>query len=509
MDQADTLLEATPKPVRTPPGPLDLVRPDLLRRRAFVGGEWVGGEWVGGGGTFAVLNPADDSLVADVADADAVLAARAVDAAAHAFETWRATTAAERARVLRAWHGLVLSHAEDLARLLSREQGKPLAEARGEIAYGAGYIEWFAEEARRTYGDVIPSPRAGTRILTIKEPVGVAAVITPWNFPMAMIARKAAPALAAGCTVVAKPAPETPLSALALAVLAQEAGVPNGVLNILPTSRAAEVGGAWMADARVRKLSFTGSTAVGKRLAADSAPTLKRLSLELGGDAAFIVFEDADLDLAVEALMAAKFRNAGQACIAANRVYVQAGVYEPLLERLVARVSSLTVGAASDGPADIGPLIHPGAVHKTEALVRDAVERGARLLLGGAARPGPGSFFAPTILADVSPDTVCACEEIFAPVLAISRFDDESEAVARANASPFGLAAYVCTSDAGRIWRLSARLEAGIIGVNEGAVSTEVAPFGGIKQSGYGREGSKYGLADYQTIKSISWGGLQ
>lgn len=480
-------------------------RSDLIRAGAYVGGRWLEGDR-----TFAVLDPATGELVAQVIDGDAALARQAVDAAATAFQDWRATTARYRAGVLRRWFELIGRNQDDLARLLSWEMGKPLAEARGEIGYGAAYLEWFAEEAKRSDGEVLASPMPGRRMLTVREPVGVAAVITPWNFPMAMIARKIAPALAAGCAVVGKPAEDTPLSALALAVLAEEAGVPAGVLNLVPASRerTPEVVQAWLDDERVRKVSFTGSTPVGRHLARGSAETLKRVSMELGGDAPFLVFDDADLDVAVDALMKAKFRNAGQACIAANRVLVQAGIHDAFAARVAEAVAALRVGAAADGPADIGPLINARAIEKVERLVADAVAQGARVLTGGARLDRPGFFFQPTVLAEVSPAMALSCEEIFGPVVPIQRFADEDEAVRLANGTPYGLAAYACTADQKRTWRLIDRLEAGMVGINEGSISSEVAPFGGIKQSGYGREGSRHGLDDYQSIKYVCLGGL-
>nr|WP_238537063.1 NAD-dependent succinate-semialdehyde dehydrogenase [Caulobacter sp. AP07] len=485
------------------PQALSLSRPDLLRAQALVGGEWRSAAE-----QFLVLDPADGSTIAAVADCDAAMALAAVEAASAAFVAWRETTAAARAAILRRWFDLVRANAEDLARLVSREQGKPLAEARGEVAYGAGYLEWFAEEARRAYGDLIPSPVRGRELKVVKEPVGVTAVITPWNFPVAMIARKIAPALAAGCTVVAKPAAETPLSALALCALAQEAGVPPGVINLVPTRRAAEISQVWMDDSRVRKLSFTGSTAVGKTLARQSADTLKRLSLELGGDAPLIVFDDADLEVALDGLMKAKFRNGGQACVAANRIYLQDAIYEPFVARLVDAVAALTVGPAGEGPRDIGPLIHDAAANAMERLVQDALAKGARVLTGGQRHPLGGAFFQPTVLTDVSPDMDLCHQEIFGPIVALGRFSDEDQAVDLANDTPFGLAAYIFSTDARRTHRVAARLDVGIVGINEGAVSTEVAPFGGVKESGYGREGSRYGLADYQNIKYVCVGGL-
>jgi succinate-semialdehyde dehydrogenase / glutarate-semialdehyde dehydrogenase len=480
-------------------------RPGLLRTQAFIGGRWLDAP---GGRTFEVHDPATGDLVAAVADADPEMGRAAVDAAEAAFSAWRGTLAKTRAAILRRWFDLVNANIDDLARLMSWEQGKPVAEARSELLYSAGYLDWFAEEAKRSYGDVLPTPFEGDELLAVKEPIGIAAAITPWNFPAAMIARKLAPALAAGCTVVAKPATETPLSALALAALAEEAGVPAGVLNIVPTAQTAEVSGVWMADSRVRKVSFTGSTRVGKLLARQGADTLKRLSLELGGDAPFIVFDDADLAVALDGLMKAKFRNTGQACVAANRVYVQEGIHDAFVEKVLAAVGALTIGAASEGEHDLGPLISDRAVANMEALVENATVGGAQLRLGGTRLNRAGSFFAPTVLTDVSPDMRLSCEEIFGPIVAISRFKDEDEAVRRDNASPYGLAAYLFSRDLKKLRRVAGRLETGIVGLNEGAVSTEVAPFGGIKESGYGREGSRYGLAEYQNIKYLCMGDL-
>ena len=495
----------TIKPPILPEGLLALERPDLIRTQAFIGGRWVDAS-----STFEVFDPASGALIAQVADSDADMARRAVEAAATAFAEWRATTPKHRAGIMRRWFDAILRHQEDLAKIISWEMGKPLAEARGEIAYGAAYFEWFADLIRQSSGEVLPSPVPGRQMLALREPVGVTAVITPWNFPSAMIARKIAPALAAGCTVVGKPAEDTPLSALALAVLAEEAEVPAGVLNLAPASRAQTpiISDVWLSDARVRKLSFTGSTPVGRILARDATNTLKRVSMELGGDAPFLVFADADLNLAVDALLKAKFRNAGQACIAANRVLVQREVQAPFTARLITAVKALRTGAAADGPANIGPLINAKALEKVERLIADARDKGAQILTGGRRIDGPGFFFQPTVLTDVSSDMTLACEEIFGPVVALQVFDTEDDAVRIANDTPYGLAAYVCTSDQKRTWRLAAALECGMVGINEGAISSEVAPFGGVKQSGYGREGSAHGLEDYQSIKYVCIGGL-
>ena len=487
--------------------PLQPSRADLVIDRALIGGRWVSEV---GGRTFAVLDPADGSHVIDVPDCGATEASAAADCAANALRDWSARTGKERSQLLRQWHGALLAHQEDLARLLSREQGKPLAESRGEVAAGAAYVEWFAEEAKRAYGDVIPEPTRGRKLIVVKEPVGVVAAITPWNFPIAILARKIAPALAAGCTIVAKPAEDTPLSALAIARLAEEAGIPAGVINIVPASRqrAGEVGDAWLQDFRVRKLTFTGSTAVGKSLARGSADTLKKLSLELGGNSPFIIFDDADLDAAVAGAMASKFRNTGQTCICANRILVQGSVYEAFAEKLTAAVSRLTVGPAASGDVDQGPLINDRARIKVEQHVHDALGRGARLLTGGKRHRLGGNFYEPTVLGEANPSMRLASEETFGPVAPLFRFETESEAIALANDTPFGLASYFYARDIGRVWRVAQALEAGTIGINEGIITTEVAPFGGVKASGYGREGSKYGLEDYQHLKYLCMGGL-
>ncbi|MBJ9622070.1 NAD-dependent succinate-semialdehyde dehydrogenase [Burkholderia multivorans] len=488
---------------------LALSRTELLRTANLIDGTWRDAL---DGRRYAVDDPATLDRVAGVPDSAAVDARAATDAAARALPAWRATPARERAAILRAWHAAIVAHTDDLAKLMSREQGKPLAEARGEVAYGASYVLWFAEEATRTYGDVIPQQQRGKRLSAIKEPIGIVAAITPWNFPLAMIARKIAPALAAGCTVVAKPAEDTPLTALALAFLAQEAGVPPGVLNMIAASRERGVDAVadWLADARVRKITFTGSTPVGKLLARESAATLKKLSLELGGNAPFIVFDDAELDAAVDGLMAAKFRNGGQTCVSPNRVYVQAGVYDAFAEKLAARVGALKVAPASDPAAKIGPMINARAVDKIARHVDDARERGARVLTGGKRLSALGPhYYAPTVLADATADMQLACEETFGPVVALFRFDTEAQAIDAANDTPYGLAAYFYTQDVRRIARVSARLETGIVGINEGALASEAAPFGGVKESGYGREGSRYGLDDYLSIKYLCQGGLE
>ncbi|MGJ7533108.1 MULTISPECIES: NAD-dependent succinate-semialdehyde dehydrogenase [unclassified Variovorax] len=488
--------------------PLTLSRPSLQRAANFIAGEWLRSA---SGRTLDVTDPATGALIAQVPDSNAIDSRAAVDAAHAAFPAWRKTPAKQRAQILKRWNDLVMSHQEDLGRLISREQGKPLAEGRGEVAYAASYIEWFAEEATRVNGDVIPAPVPGRRMFALREPVGVVAAITPWNFPAAMIARKIAPALAAGCTVVCKPAEDTPLTSLALVALAAEAGVPPGVLNIVTASRehTPEVVDAWLDDARVRKITFTGSTPVGKHLARRSADTLKKLSLELGGNAPFIVFEDADIEAAVEGLMAAKFRNGGQTCVCPNRVFVHEAVHERFAELLVARVAALRVGPASDAASQIGPMINARAVEKIERHVQDAVARGARVLTGGTRLPELGTnYFAPTVLADADATMACACEETFGPVAPLTRFSSEAEVIAQANDTPFGLAAYFYSRDVRRIWRVADALETGIVGINEGALAAEAAPFGGVKDSGYGREGSVHGLDDYLHTKYVCQGQL-
>ncbi|WP_404710419.1 NAD-dependent succinate-semialdehyde dehydrogenase [Sphingomonas sp. MMS24-J13] len=476
---------------------LALARPGLFRESAFVGGEWVTGNAVLG-----VVNPATGETIGTIPDLGTAEAEAAVAAAQAALPGWRAQPAGARAAILRRWNDLILAHADDLARLMTIEQGKPLAEARGEVAYAASFIGWFAEEARRSYGDIIPGHAADKRLAVTREPVGVVAAITPWNFPLAMITRKAGPALAAGCTMVLKPSELTPFSALALAVLAEEAGVPAGVLNVV-TGRPQEIGAVLTGDVRVRKFSFTGSTAVGKMLAARCMATVKRVSLELGGNAPLLVFDDADLDVAVDGAIISKYRNAGQTCVCANRIYVQAGIHDAFVERLQARVASMRVG---DGLADgvtMGPLIDDRAIAKAQAHVDDAVARGAKLLAGGERLPSPGNFFAPTILRDVPADALLCREETFAPVAGIVRFEREAEAIAFANDTAAGLAAYVFTRDLSRSHRVAEALEYGMVGMNTGLISTEVAPFGGIKESGFGREGSRYGMDEYLNMKLV------
>ncbi|MBK7115256.1 MAG: NAD-dependent succinate-semialdehyde dehydrogenase [Proteobacteria bacterium] len=477
----------------------------LLRSQCLIDGSWQSSD---GGGTFEVHDPSDGTVLGTVPDLGAAETRRAIDAAERAFDPWRKRTAEDRARILRRWFDLVLQHREDLALLMTREQGKPLAEARGEIAYAASYIEWFAEEARRIYGEVMPSPWSDRRIVVLREPVGVCAAITPWNFPAAMIARKAAPALAVGCTMIVKPASQTPLTALALAELAQRAGVPAGVLNVL-TGSARAIGGALTASPVVRKLSFTGSTEIGRVLAAQCAPTLKKLSMELGGNAPFIVFDDADLDAAVQGAIASKYRNTGQTCVCTNRILVQASVYEAFANKLALAVRTLKVGGGTEPGVMQGPLIDQSALEKVEELVADATAHGARVILGGHRHARGGTFFEPTILLDVTARMKLAREEIFGPVAPLFRFETEEEALRMANDTEFGLAAYFYSRDHGRCWRVGSRLEAGMVGINTGLISTAVAPFGGIKQSGQGREGSRHGADDYLHLKYLCMGGLE
>ncbi|EIF33988.1 NAD-dependent aldehyde dehydrogenase [Burkholderia sp. Ch1-1] len=482
---------------------------ELIRSDNFIDGTWAPAQ---DNVRFAVTNPASGEIIAEVADSSPADARAATDAAARALPAWRARLPKERAAVLHRWHALIMANLDALGALISLEQGKPLVEGKGEVAYGASYVAWFAEEATRIYGDLIPQQQRGKRMTAVKEPVGIVAAITPWNFPLAMIARKIAPALAAGCTVVAKPAEDTPLTASALVLLAHEAGVPPGVLNLITASRDHAVAAVaeWLHDARVRKITFTGSTPVGKYLARESAETLKKLSLELGGNAPFIVFDDADLDAAVAGLMAAKFRNGGQTCVCPNRVYVQAGVYERFGALLAERVGALKVAPATDPAAQIGPMINSRALDKIARHVDDAVAHGARVLTGGKrlAELGP-HYYAPTVLADATAAMQLNSEETFGPIVPLFRFEDEAEAVNAANDTPFGLAAYFYSEGVKRIDRVARALEAGIVGINEGAVASEAAPFGGVKESGYGREGSKYGLDDYLSIKYLCQGNLE
>lgn len=478
---------------------MNLQNPTLLRTANLIDGLWVGAD---DGATLSVVDPASGERIAEVPCCGAAETQRAIAAADAALPAWRALTARRRGQLLQNWNRLILDHADDLAALITAEGGKPLAEAKGETIYGASFVEWFAEEGKRTYGESIPSPASTTRLLVVKQPVGVCAAITPWNFPLAMITRKVAPALAAGCTVVVKPAEATPLTALALAALAEQAGFPAGVFNVV-TGQPAAIGGELCANPTVRKLSFTGSTAVGRLLMAQCAPTVKKLSLELGGNAPFIVFDDADVDAAVEGALAAKYRNTGQTCVCANRFLVQSGIYEAFATRFAERSAQLKVGAGSEAGVAQGPLINAAGLAKVEAHVADAVAKGARVLCGGARHERGGNFFQPTVLADVTPAMRVAREETFGPLAPLFRFDTEAEAVAMANDTEFGLAAYFFTRDVGRCWRVGEALEYGMVGVNTGMISNEVAPFGGIKQSGIGREGSKYGIEEYLEVKYL------
>jgi len=470
-------------------------------------GNFIDGQWSSGGPTYPVFNPANGELIVEVQKAGAEETNRAIEAANRALPAWRKLTAKERSQKLKRWSELMLSNQKDLATLLSREQGKPLAEAMGEVVYAASFLEWFAEEAKRAYGDVIPSHKADARIIVVKEAIGVVAAITPWNFPLAMVTRKVGPALAAGCTMILKPSEETPLSAFALAVLAEQAGIPSGVFNIV-SGDAVAIGGALQASSIVRKLSFTGSTHTGKLLMRQAAETLKKVSLELGGNAPFIVFDDADLDAAVKGAMASKFRNTGQTCVCVNRFFIQDGVYEAFTGKLAEAVAAMRVGNALDGETEQGPLINAAALAKVELHVGDALEKGAKLLCGGRRHALGGTFYEPTILAEASSEMLIAQEETFGPVAACFRFKDEAEVLQKANDTPFGLSAYFYSRDIGRVWRMAEGLEAGMVGINEGIISTEVAPFGGIKESGLGREGSKYGLDDYLELKYLLMGGL-
>jgi succinate-semialdehyde dehydrogenase/glutarate-semialdehyde dehydrogenase len=475
---------------------------DFIRELAYIGGQYCEAD---DGRSFTVTDPATGEIIAHVPDMGAAETKRAIDAAAAALPAWAAMTAGARAKILRRLFDLMILHQDALGELLSREQGKPLHEARGEIAYSASFIEWFAEEGKRAYGEVIPAHAADRRIVTLRQPIGVVAAITPWNFPSAMIGRKLGPALAAGCTMVLKPASMTPLSALAFAVLAEMAGVPAGVLNIV-TGGARVIGGELTRNPLVRKISFTGSTEVGRDLMRQSAGTIKKLSLELGGNAPFLVFDDADVDAAVEGAMASKFRNGGQTCVCTNRFYVQDGVYDIFVSKLATRVSALKLGRGIDGGVDIGPLIDGAAVEKVEEHLADAVAGGATVIAGGKRSTLGGTWFEPTVVAGVTSQMLLCREETFGPLAGVVRFSDEADAIAQANDSEFGLASYFYARDLSRVWRVAEALEAGIVGINTGLISTEVAPFGGIKQSGLGREGSRHGLDDYMEIKYLCMG---
>ena len=481
---------------------LPLKDPKLFRTECYVDGSWVGTSQ-----KINVVNPANGSVLGTVPKLGAEETRRAIEAAERAWPAWRAKTAKERAVILRKWFDLMMANQEDLAQILTAEQGKPLTESRGEIAYGASFIEWFAEEGKRAYGDVIPQHQADKRVLVIKQPIGVCALITPWNFPNAMITRKAGPALAAGCTVVIKPASQTPYSALAMAELGERAGIPKGVLNVL-TGDSKAIGGELCANPKVRKLSFTGSTETGRVLMRQCADTVKKLSLELGGNAPFIVFDDADLDAAVEGALASKYRNAGQTCVCANRLYVQDGVYDAFAAKLTEKVKGFKVGPGTEPGVVIGPLIDENGVKKVEAHVADAVGKGAKIVLGGKRHSLGGLFFQPTVLTGVTPEMQVSFEETFGPVAPLIRFKTEDEVIRLANNTEFGLSGYFYSRDVGRIFRVAEAMETGIVGANVGIISTEIAPFGGVKQSGLGREGSKYGLEEYLEIKYILLGGI-
>jgi succinate-semialdehyde dehydrogenase/glutarate-semialdehyde dehydrogenase len=477
---------------------------ELLKIQAFVDGSWIDAD---DEGTFAVTNPATGEVVAEVAKCGAAETRRAIEAAEKAQVEWRQRTANDRSSLLRRWFELMMEHQEDLARIMTAEQGKPLAEARGEVAYGASFIEWFAEEAKRVYGDVIPPPATDRRIVVIKQPVGVVACITPWNFPNAMLARKVGAALAAGCTTVCKPATSTPLSAFAMAELAARAGIPAGVINVI-AGRTGAIGGELTSNPIVRKLTFTGSTEVGKKLVADCAQTMKRTSMELGGNAPFIVFDDADLEIAVKATLASKYRNAGQTCVCANRILVQERVMAAYSEKLAEAVAGFKLGNGADEGVTMGPLIDDAAADNVVAMIEDATAKGAKVTLGGGRSKLGNRFVEPTILSGVTADMRVFREEIFGPVSPLVSFSTEDQAIAMANDTEFGLAAYFCSRDVGRIWRVAEGLDFGIVGINEGVISNAMAPFGGMKESGSGREGSKYGLDDYLEIKYLCIGGI-
>ena len=484
---------------------LTLTDPTLLRQQCYLDGAWTDSD---SGATLPVVNPATGALLGTIPRMGGAETRRAIEAADRAWVGWRAKTGKERAAVLRRWFDLMMAHQDDLATIMTAEQGKPLAEAKGEIAYAASFIEWFAEEGKRIYGDVMPHPQGDKRIMVLKQPVGVCAAITPWNFPAAMITRKAGPALAAGCVMVLKPATQTPFSALALAELAHRAGIPPGVFRVV-TGSSAEIGAEMTSNPTVRKLTFTGSTEVGRKLMAQCADTIKKMSLELGGNAPFLVFDDADLDAAVEGAMASKYRNAGQTCVCANRLIVQEGVYDDFVARLSAKVqSSLRVGNGAEAGVTTGPLIDDAAVAKVEEHVADALAKGGRIVTGGRRHALGGRFYEPTVIADVTPDMKVAREETFGPVAPVFRFRTEAEALALANDTEFGLASYFYARDVGRVWRIAEGIESGIVGINVGVISNEVGPFGGVKQSGLGREGSRYGIEDFLELKYLCLGGI-
>lgn len=482
---------------------MKLTNEALLKDKAYINGAWIGGD-----GTFDVLNPATGALITKLPDLGAEETRVAIEAAEVAQKSWRALTAKERSVILKRWYELIMANQEDLAQILTAEMGKPLAEARGEIAYGASFIEWFAEEGKRVYGDVIPQHQNDKRIIVLKQPIGVVAAITPWNFPNAMITRKVGPALAVGCAVVVKPAAETPLSALALAALAEEAGVPKGVMSVVVGKNSRAIGGELCSNQIVRKLTFTGSTEVGRVLMRQCSDDIKKLSLELGGNAPFIVFDDADIDAAVEGAIASKYRNSGQTCVCANRLYVQAGVYDEFLEKYAGAVRTMKVGNGADEGVVQGPLINVAAIDKVEEHIEDAVSKGATIVEGGKRHALGGSFFEPTIVRDVTKEMKVAREETFGPLAPVFKFDSEEDVVAQANDTEFGLASYFYARDLARVWRVAEELEYGMVAINTGILSTEVAPFGGVKQSGLGREGSKYGIDDYLEMKYLLMAGM-
>jgi len=485
---------------------LNLKDPSLLRSQLYIDGKWVDAD---NGATMSVLNPATREKIIAIPNAGAAETRRAIEAADRAFASWRNVVAKERSAILKKWYALIMANQEDLARIMTAEQGKPLAESRGEVAYGAAFVEWFAEEGRRIYGDTISANNPNQRIVTLKQPVGVVAAITPWNFPIAMITRKVAPALAAGCTVVLKPATETPLCALALAALGEQAGIPAGAFSVVAGNKARDIGGEMTGNPIVRKVTFTGSTEIGKVLMAQCAATVKKTSMELGGNAPFIVFDDADLDAAVVGAMASKYRNAGQTCVCANRILVQESVFDAFTEKLLTAVKALKVGNGADDGITIGPLINEAAIDKVSSIVKQATDTGAKVLIGGkASATHGGSFYEPTVLVDVDDTMEVYNEEIFGPVAPLFKFKTEADAIRIGNDTPFGLSAYFYSRDIGRIWRVAEGLEYGIVGINEGIISTEVAPFGGVKESGIGREGSKYGIDDYLEIKYLCMGGV-
>ncbi|MBX3717706.1 MAG: NADP-dependent succinate-semialdehyde dehydrogenase [Burkholderiales bacterium] len=487
------------------PSPPALKDPALFRDRCYVDGAWLEAD---SGKRFAVDNPGDGSLVGTVPDMGAAETRRAIEAAQRALPAWRALPAKERSRIVRKWYDLIMANADDLALILTTEQGKPMAEAKGEIVYGASFVEWFAEEGKRIYGDTIPSPTNDRRLIVLKQPIGVCAAITPWNFPNAMITRKMAPGLAVGCTFVLKPAEQTPFSALALAELAERAGFPKGVINMV-TGDAPAIGKELCANPIVKKVTFTGSTEVGRILMRQSADTIKKMSLELGGNAPFIVFDDADLDAAADGAMASKYRNAGQTCVCANRIYVQDGVYDAFAAKLAERLKGLKVGKGTDAGVNVGPLIDEQGLAKVEEHVADAVAKGAKVVAGGKRSSLGGRFYEPTLLTGVTNDMKVSREETFGPVAPLFRFKDEAEAIALANATEFGLASYFFARDVGRVFRVAEAIESGMVGVNTGIISNEVAPFGGVKQSGLGREGSKYGVEDFLEVKYVCLAGIQ